>query len=387
MSHGERERSDGWHPLHEASRSVHLGRLRKKKRRQARAAALAEQLQEAKDLTTDAEALGKLYHPVFGNYSLVALVGLIGALVLAILVAYLLHRGSVDLVLRGKTRSLNTHLASTGRALDLQLAGTRVQLSPVVTGQSQNFPELGSKPPQGTGDPGPATLRVGIPPSSAGRARPSLLVPLAPGVKLGVSTQRDELSVAIFGDRVRGSIDVPLGARIDWELRSASGDTRTERNADVVDFEALARPTLPLVVSVRDPDAWELLADVERELTFAKVTGASNPIVEISSGLESATIQFLEPEKTLSIPKGDFVRLGMQMPGRLLLRRASGSDVLEFEFEGVVSELWSGRELRLEDRRPRLLTWAVENPTLKAVLGIVVFVGTLLWGLFKMKEG
>jgi hypothetical protein len=370
--------------------SRQLARVRACLKRDARSAAISGQPGEAHRLTAEAETVSKLYNPLFGNGFLLLFVALFTLSVLVSAGAAFLHKDTVPLVVHGKTRSATTYLAASGTALDLQLAGTRMQLSPVASGQSQNFVELGSKPPSTTADAPSGTLRLTLPTAGAGRARPSLLVPLAPGFKLGVSTDRDELNVAIFGAKLRGSIDVPVGARIDWELRDVSGDARKrfeEHTADVVDFEAQVRPTLPFVVNVRDPEAWELVADVERELTFTRVAGASNPTVEISSGLESASVQFLDLEKTLSIPKGDFLTVEMTTPGRLLLRRASGSEVLDFEFEGEASKLRSGRQLGLADRRPTWLEWAAQHTVFRAWWSGLVLVWGLLWGIFKMKEG
>jgi hypothetical protein len=77
----------------------------------------------------------------------------------------------------------------------------------------------------------------------------------------------------------------------------------------------------------------------------------------------------------------------MAAPGRLQLRRSAGSEGFEFEFEGVVSELRSGRLDRLEDRLPTVLHWATENTTVKAIWSGLVLVWGLIWGILKVKEG
>src|SRR5262249_12803277 len=195
-------------------------------KRAARAAALAGQLEEAERLTGEAETVEKLYHPLFGSLLLVGLIFLVVSGVVTIGAAFWpKHR--VGLVVRGKTRSVTTHLAKGGKRRDLLLEGTRVQLSPLSSGQSQNFEELGSKPPEPTGRPGSGTLRVDVPGPSAGGARPRLHVPFASSAELGVSMEREELTakisshgpdkshVAIDEERLRGSIALPKDALLD----------------------------------------------------------------------------------------------------------------------------------------------------------------------------
>jgi hypothetical protein len=371
-------------------RSTALGKLKADLKARARVAALQGELGEAHRLATEAETVSKLYNPLFGNRFLVAVLA-VGIASLGITgLAWLIRRPTAELVIRGKTRSATTYLAARGKAPDLSLTGSRLQLSPLASEQSQNLPELGKRPPSRSGAPTSASLRLSASGGGSGRARPSLLASLAPGAKLGMSAGRDELSVAVFGEALKGAIDVPAGVRVDWEALEGQGDSKKqfeETEPDVVEFQAQMRRTLPFVVSVRDLDQWDLLAEVERELTFSQVANPANPTLEISSGLESATIQFADVEKTLSIPKGDYLQIGMAAPGRLQLRRSAGADGLEFEFEGVVSELRSGRLARLDDRRPTWLQWAAENTAFKAFWSGLVLVWGLIWGILKVKEG
>ena len=265
------------------SRSKDLAKVRAALRARARDAALRGNLGEAHRLTIEAETVSKLYNPLLGSGSRRAM--LVAALLslVPILVAWNVRLSSAGLVIRGKTRSATTYLAAGGKTPDLSVTGSPLQLSPLASEQSQNFAELGKRLPSRGGEPTLASLRLTAPGGGPGRARPSLLASLAPGAKLGMSAGRDELSVAVFGEALKGAIDVPAGVRVDWEPLEGQGDSKRqfkETEPDVVEFHAQIRRTLPFVVSVRDLDQWNLLAEVERELTFSQVASPANPTVE-----------------------------------------------------------------------------------------------------------
>ena len=174
------------------------------------------------------------------------------------------------MVLRGKTHA-TTYLAAREDVLNLSLTGSRLDLSPLSSEQSQNLPQLGERLPSRGGGPTLASLRFTAPGGGAGRARPSQHATLAPGSEFRVSADRDELKVKVYGEALKGTVDVPAGARVDWEPSHGQADPKRQFNEtapDVVDFHAQIRPTLPFVVSVRDPDQWDFLVDVERKLTF-----------------------------------------------------------------------------------------------------------------------
>jgi hypothetical protein len=383
-------RAKEWYGETWYGRSRKLGKFKASLKARARVAALQGDPGEAHRLATEAETVSKLYNPLLGSafFWLVLLIS-----ILTVAGTYGASRwrlGTVGVVIRGKTRCATTYLAAGGGALDLSLTGSRLDLSPLVSEQSQNLPQLGERLSPGGGGPTLASLRFTAAGGGSGRARPSQHAKLAPGSEFRVSGDRDELKVKVYGEALKGTVDVPAGARVDWEPAHGQADPQrhfNETDPDVVDFEAQIRPKLPFVVSVREPDQWDLLVDVEQKLTFDREDSTSNPTVKFSSGLESATVQFSDFEKTLSIPKGDSLLIGMAVPGKLQLRRSAGSEGIEFEFEGVVSDLRSGRLAHLEDRRPTRLHWLAESTEFKAWWGVLVLVWGLLWGIPKIKEG
>jgi hypothetical protein len=205
------------------------------------------------------------------------------------------------------------------------------------------------------------------------------------GAFVEVSANVHEVSVSVGRRPLRGTLTVTGKGTLTAGRRAEEASLHRAYDLDVpetLEFATRDPGGTPSQVTVHSPQKWSLGAVPLDNLSFAVEEVKSPAESELTSGIQSGTVQFNDTSWPV-LPLFENELLAVRRTGEARIEARSGESSIHVTVNGFVKNVAVGDAEARRELAPSWLEYLYNKRSLTFFWGAVVFVWGLLWGIRK----